>query len=320
MTKISSKKTQKKAISVTGGLNSSQKWLLLAFVIFLIIILGFLANQYLGANSQKLASKTAQSSIQDRSSNKNFEASKSDTMSAKPSPTGPVIPANYGRSVIVPILTYHYIGENPIPDDKARDNLSVSPDKFDQELGILQKNGYHPISLDTLYAALKGGLLPSKPIVITFDDGYIDFYTNAFPIIKRYGFVVISFIPTGLMNQGYYLGWDQIKQMDASGLVSFQAHSVQHANLLMLTGDQLKYQVTESKRVLEEKLGKKVNFMAYPYGSSNALTWQAAKDAGYFGALGTWYGTTESEGTVFDMPRVKIAGSWSIDQFARMFP
>lgn len=224
-------------------------------------------------------------------------------------------PVNSGQSVRVPILTYHYIGQNPNPQDKLRDNLSVSVEKLDQQLGYLQKNGYNAISLDSLYAALKGGLLPPKPVVLTFDDGYIDFYLNAYPVLKKYGFRVTSFIPTGLINQGYYLTWDQIKEMDASGLVSFQAHSVNHYNLALLSSDALNYQLVESKRVLEEKLGKKVNFMAYPYGISNESTWQAAKQAGYLAAVGSWFGQIESEGTMYDWPREKIGGNFSLEDF-----
>lgn len=241
--------------------------------------------------------------------------------SASPSATPSLsIPKNYGRSVSVPILTYHYIGNNPNPADKARDNLAVVPDRFDEEMGILQKKGYTPISLDTMYSALKGNSsLPSKPIILTFDDGYIDFYTTAYPILKKYNFHATSFIPTGLMGQGYYMSWAQIKEIDSSGLISFQAHSVNHPNLTALNSDQLKYQLSESKKRLEAELSKPVNFMAYPYGISNENTWNAAQGAGYVGALGTYAGSIESEGNLFDMPRLKVAGGWTTEDFSKRF-
>ncbi|MBI2021789.1 polysaccharide deacetylase family protein [Candidatus Daviesbacteria bacterium] len=226
-------------------------------------------------------------------------------------------PVPQGRQLRVPILTYHYIGNNPNPDDKARDNLSVSPDKFEEEMAYLQKQGYATISLDTLYAALKGQVtLPDKSIILTFDDGYVDFYVNAYPILRKYNLHATSFIPTGLIGQGYYLNWDQIKEMDASGLISFQSHSVTHADLPSLSSDQLKYQLAESKKTLEAQLGKPVNFMAYPYGTSNSTVWQAAKEAGYMGAVGTWSSTIQSEGTIMDMPRIKIPGGIELQVFA----
>ncbi|MBI3486177.1 polysaccharide deacetylase family protein [Candidatus Daviesbacteria bacterium] len=230
------------------------------------------------------------------------------------------IPQNFGRTVNVPILMYHYIGNNPNPIDTARDYLSVPPDKFDAQMSYLASKGYTTISLDTLYAALKGSAsLPNKPITLTFDDGYIDFYINAYPILKKYNFTAISFIPTGLMNQGYYLNWDQIREMHNSGLIIFEAHTVNHYNLNNLSYDKVKNQLTQSKQTLQDILGYPINFIAYPYGLSNPSVWQAAKEVGFVGGLGTWGGTIESEGNIMNMPRIRIAGSWSLAEFARRF-
>lgn len=229
-------------------------------------------------------------------------------------------PIFIGRSVRIPILMYHYIGNNPNPADKARDALSTAPDKFDAQLGYLASAGYTPITFDTMYSALKGGgSLPSKPIILTFDDGYVDFYVNAFPILRKYGFRAVSFIPTGLMNQGYYLTWSEIKEMQSSGLISFEAHSVTHANLALLSGDRLRNEIIQSKSTLESEIGEPVNFFAYPYGTSNPITWQAVKAAGYAGAVGTWYGLIESEGTQYNWPRVRIAGGISLEDFKKKF-
>lgn len=236
---------------------------------------------------------------------------------SKPSPKPNPIPQHSGKIVRVPILTYHYIGNNPNPADKARDNLEVAPDKFDEEMGYLSKQGYSAISFDTFYASLKGtASLPSKPIILTFDDGYIDFYLNAYPILRKYGLHAVSFISTGLINQGYYMSWAQIKEIDSSGLVSFQAHSVSHPNLVSLSDKDLQYQITESKKVLEGQLGKTVNTFAYPYGISDARVWQYVKNAGFIGAVGTWYGNQESEGVIYDMPRIKVGGGTTIESFA----
>lgn len=228
-----------------------------------------------------------------------------------------ILPQNYGRSINVPILTYHYIGTNGDRNDTARDNLSVAPDKFEEQMQYLATKGYTPITLDTMYAGLKGQItLPSKPVILTFDDGYIDFYVNAYPILRRFGFHAVSFIPTGLMNQGYYLTWTQIEEMNGSGLISFEAHSVNHPNLTTLPYDSLKYQLSESKKVLESHTGRPVNFFAYPYGASNEVVWQAVKDAGFVGAVGTWGGAVISEGNIIDMPRIKIPGGLPISDFA----
>lgn len=243
------------------------------------------------------------------------------TPSPKSSPTpSPSIkaefPSHYGKQVTVPILTYHYIGNNPNPEDKLRYSLSVTPDNFDSQMQYLSQNGYTTITLDTLYASLKGDFpLPPKPIILTFDDGYMDFYLNAYPILKKYNLSATSFIPAGLINQGYYLNWDQIKEMDKSGLIKFEAHTIYHSDLTALDDNQIKYELLESKKILETNLGKPVNFMAYPYGVSDARVWQKTKEAGYLGSVGTWYGNIVSEGVIYDMPRIKIDGLYTFETF-----
>lgn len=87
--------------------------------------------------------------------------------------------------------------------------------------------------------------------------------------------------------------------------------------MTMLSYDQMVYQARESRKILAEKIGKPVDYFAYPYGFANEITWKAVEAAGYKAAVGTWFGTTESEGSLFDMPRVRIAGKLSIEDFAK---
>lgn len=218
-------------------------------------------------------------------------------------------------NIKVPILTYHFIANNPNPKDRARDSLSVPPDKFEAQMDYLSQNGYTPITLDTLYGIYNGlAGAPAKPVILTFDDGYIDFYTNAFPILRRFNFHAVSFIPTGLIGGSYYMNWDQIKEIQASGLVNFESHSVTHANLVSLKYDALLKQLADSKNILSSQTGYPVNFVAYPYGASNALVQSAVRKAGYVGGLGTWYGKVAGGG--INMPRIKVSGFWSIKEFA----
>lgn len=295
-----------------------KKHILSLAAIVLIAVAATLIFSFLKVDQQKpIGSRVF--NIKKESSNSSVVAIKNATKSATPKPSlKPIpIPAQTGRSVRIPILTYHYIGNNPNPADKARDNLEVTPDKFEQQMEYLSKNGYQTVSFDTLYAALGGkSTLPAKSIILTFDDGYIDFYLNAFPILRRFGLHAISFIPTGLIGTSYYMSWGQIKEIDSSGLVSFQAHSVTHPNMTSLSDEQLKHQVIESKKTLESQLGKPVNTFAYPYGISDERVWKAVKNAGFIGSVGTWYGNTVSEGTILDMPRIKIPGSADINNFA----
>ncbi len=218
-------------------------------------------------------------------------------------------------SLRVPILTYHYIANNPNPKDRARDALSVSPDKFEAQMQYLAQNGYTPVTLDTLFGIFnKQTSAPAKPIVLTFDDGYIDFYTNAFPILRRFNFHAVSFIPTGLMGGGYYMNWNQIKEIASSGLVTFEGHTVNHVNLPSLSYAAALKQLVDSKNIIQANTGYPVNFVAYPNGSSNGSVQAAAQKAGYVGGLGTWYG--KAWGISMNMPRIKVSGFWSIKEFA----
>ncbi|MDO8638046.1 MAG: polysaccharide deacetylase family protein [Candidatus Daviesbacteria bacterium] len=221
-----------------------------------------------------------------------------------------------GNQLRVPILFYHYIGNNPNPADLVRNNLSVSPDKFDEQMRYLKENGYNSISLDTLYPSLRGQTtLPSKPVVLTFDDGYIDFYTNAYPILLKYGLHATVFIPTNLMNQGYYLSWNQIREMSGSGLIHFGAHGLNHWHLTSLPSLLAESEIVQSKKILQDILGIPINFIAYPYGSVNENVINITKKAGYMGALGTWANKIQSEGTIYDMPRLRVGGGASLETF-----
>ncbi|OGE20015.1 hypothetical protein A3A14_00190 [Candidatus Daviesbacteria bacterium RIFCSPLOWO2_01_FULL_43_38] len=226
-------------------------------------------------------------------------------------------PQHSGNRLRVPILMYHYIGLNPNPSDKARDSLSISPEKFERQMKYLKENGYTTTSLDTLYAALKKtATLPEKVVILTFDDGYIDFYFNAYPILKKYGFSATIFIPTGLVGQPAYLSWSQIKDMHSSGLVVFGAHTVSHPHLPSLSRETALKEITESKNTLSDHLGVPVNFLAYPYGSTNESVITLTKEAGYTGSVGTWPDKIQSEGTIYNMPRLRVSGGISLDNFA----
>lgn len=218
-------------------------------------------------------------------------------------------------NIKVPILTYHFIANNPNPKDRARDALSVPPDKFELQMEYLVQNGYTPVTLDTLYGIYNNQTqAPAKPVVLTFDDGYIDFYTNAFPILRRFNFHAVSFIPTGLIGGSYYMNWNQIKEIQASGLVTFEGHGVTHSSLVGMSFDKAYKELLDSKNMLYSQTGYPVNFIAYPYGTSNRTVWSAAQKAGYVGGLGTWYG--KAFGPSINMPRIKVSGFWTIKEFA----
>ena len=227
------------------------------------------------------------------------------------------IPTIHARNIQIPILMYHYIGNNPNKKDTARTKLSVSPQQFIEELSYLSSQGYTPITLDTMYALQNGNAeSPKKPVVLTFDDGYEDFYVNVYPLLKSFGFHAVAFIPTGLMNQKYFMSWDQVREIQNSGLVDFEGHSVNHVDLTKLTDLELTEELKESKITLESMTGRPVNFIAYPSGRVNNRVQNKALQLGYVGGVTTREDI--SSGISMIMPRVRIKGDNSLAEFIRL--
>lgn len=220
-------------------------------------------------------------------------------------------------SASVPILTYHYIRDYNNPNDLLGNRLSVSPSIFDAQMSYLNSHGYTPITLDTLYGIFSHQTTQSvKPVILTFDDGYIDFYANAYPILKKYNFHAVSFIITGVVGQPAYLSWGNIKEMQSSGLISFEAHTVTHAYLPKLSYAAMFNELQQSKITLQTNTGTIVNFIAYPYGASNTSIQKAASQIGLAGGVGTWGGYASYKS--MNMPRFPVLSS--LQSISSRFP
>lgn len=220
----------------------------------------------------------------------------SPTPTLTPTPTPIPLPALVPGelSLNVPVLLYHYVGDNPNPQDHARDTLSVPPQIFGEQLKTLVDNGYTSISLDELADAFEGkATLPPKPVVLTFDDGYLDFYHIAWPIVQSFRMKATVFIPTGLVGGGAYMTWSMIEEISRSSLITIAGHSVSHTSLLSRSNDQLAWELVESKRVLESHIGKPVTWFAYPYGFFDDRVVAELKRAGYRGAVTTLFGASQ---------------------------
>jgi len=184
----------------------------------------------------------------------------------------------------VPILMYHDI----LP--KKQVFFDVTPQEFEQHLQFIKQQGFNPISYDQLVIHLRTGLpLPEKPIMLTFDDGYGGHYEYVYPLLKKYGYpAVFSIYTSGVGNNvgRSHVNWEQLKEMAADPLVTIAAHSVTHPkDLRRLSDDKLQMEVTESKQILESKLGIPIRYFTYPAGKYNQKVAAAVKKAGYLSAL-----------------------------------
>src|SRR5258708_2761985 len=141
----------------------------------------------------------------------------------------------------VPILMYHHIRINPMPASPLWASLNVDPNLLDSELNYLHTNDFHIITLGDLIKIMNGQeKLPKNPVILTFDDGYEDFYTNAFPLLQKYKMKATEFVITQVETAPAYLSWDQIVALDKSGLVEIAAHTQHHPFLTDLNATLIK--------------------------------------------------------------------------------
>lgn len=214
----------------------------------------------------------------------------------------------------VPILMYHSISDNP------KNLLCLSPAHFAQQMQHLKDAGYHTITFGDLDDWAAGKPIPVKPVLITFDDGYRDNYTNAFPVLKRLGLKAAIFMTTGFFDARMNLTADMAKEMKASGLIEFGSHTVSHADLTTLPDDRLRNEIFQSKSELESKLGGPVAAFCYPSGRFNEKTVQYVKKAGYRFAVTTRPGWAELSQGALTLHRIRINGDLSLKQFKEMLP
>ncbi len=166
------------------------------------------------------------------------------------------------------VLMYHHIYKYDDTCDLEK-TLYVEPDVFARQMDFLLKHKWTPVTFEDLQNSYKNNSfkLPKKPVLITFDDGWLDNYTKAFPILKEKNIKANIFISYDYIGRPGCMNWSHILEMKNSGLVCFGSHTLSHAKLTSLTDREISNELTESKRLLEEKLQLPVNCFAYPYGA-----------------------------------------------------
>ena len=216
-----------------------------------------------------------------------------DSTAAGGGATGPYAEIPPGRrEVRVPIVEYHYIRVNPIPSDRLGYNLSTTPAAFAAQLDWLVAHGYHTVTLADLrdYFAL-GVPLPARPVILTFDDGYRDFWDTAYPMLSARGMKAVAYIVPGFLNRRNYLTPAQVAGLDRTGMVEIGSHTVDHADLVAIPAAQRDVELTASRGALEQLLGHPVLDFCYPSGRFDPAVVAAVAAAGYES------GTTEAPGT-----------------------
>lgn len=193
--------------------------------------------------------------------------------------------ASAGNSNI-PILCYHNL--NPVKPG----SMNMTPKKFESQMKWLLDHGFTIIPLQDAVGYLQGkrSSLPHKAIVVTADDGWKSVYEYMYPIVKKYRFPVTLFIYPQTISEGKNaMTWDELKELQQTGLFDIQSHTYDHPNFKIMKRhlspekfeNDVKMQMVKSKSILEEKTGKKITLLAWPFGIYNDYLEQQAAKAGY---------------------------------------
>ncbi len=224
------------------------------------------------------------------------------------------------------ILMYHMISDT---DHLSERRYALPPREFRKQMGYLKDKGYVLLSLDTFcdYIKRKPDNFPDKSLAITFDDGYMDNYENAFPILCEYGFPANIFMVSGLIgkenawmeSENYpsrrLMRWQEIEEMKRHGIL-IGSHTTNHFRLSELPPSAAKNEIAGSKKALEDGLGSPVNHFAYPYGDLNESVIDMVKGSGYETACSTRSGFNSENIDLLALRRLEIYGTDALWQFA----
>ena len=219
----------------------------------------------------------------------------------------------------VPILMYHSISERP---PAATAPLAVHPAAFADQMAWLRDRGFTPLTLGGLHSRSSG----TRPVVITFDDGYADFHELALPILERHGFPATVFLTTGWMPDAgphaagrpldRMLCWRQVEEAAGAG-IEFGGHGHSHPQLDQLPLPALRDELIVNKKLLEDRIGTPVTTMAYPFGYSSARVRREVRRAGYTLACAVANDLADARHDVLALPRLTIRGTTSPAAFGR---
>lgn len=223
-----------------------------------------------------------------------------------PSATKPEI--NFAE-LEIPVLMYHHIrqiNENLSP---MAVSLSVDPKKFEAQLDYIQSLGY----TTTNFRKLKAGDLPEKPIILTFDDGYENFYTYAFPALKKRHMTAVTYIITKQIDTGTYMSLRQILELQDYG-IEIGSHTLHHYDLSTLSDKDQALEILDSKRILENLLEQPVVSFCYPYGKYNKTSKDLIEKAGYEFAV-TVNGGVSKFSHLLDLERLRVNYDTNIQKY-----
>jgi peptidoglycan/xylan/chitin deacetylase (PgdA/CDA1 family) len=232
----------------------------------------------------------------------------------------PLIRVGWNRQRKVPILMYHSVGKEEQLARGPYYRTSVSPESFSLQMNFLHLRGYRTCTLTEAIACLDKPTsgTDDKVVVITFDDGFADFYTGAFPILHRFGLTATMFLPTGYIADSPMafkdhncMTWSQIRELQKCG-IEFGSHTVTHPQLRTLDRPAIERELTESKKAIEDRTGCAAESFAYPYAFPQVdtgfrrLLRECLESAGYVNGVCTIVGRANTSSDRFFLERLPL--------------
>ncbi|MDR3642891.1 MAG: polysaccharide deacetylase family protein [Candidatus Doudnabacteria bacterium] len=226
-----------------------------------------------------------------------------------------------GRAIALPILMYHHVGSLPAGADKIQADLTVRSVSFEAQAKWLKENGYQSVSLNDIYLASLGKfVLPKKPVVFTFDDGYEDVFQNAVPILKKYGFSgsfgIITKKPGTSAGLNFYAPWGDIAAayMNGEEVVSHTQTHFDGSNPKYTAG-YIYGELSGSMADIKNRLDITTNILIYPYGHYTPTYIVEAKKAGYVMGITVHEGDIVNLDDLMRIPRVRVHGAETLRRF-----
>jgi peptidoglycan/xylan/chitin deacetylase (PgdA/CDA1 family) len=213
------------------------------------------------------------------------------------------------RNYVAPILMYHSVNQEVPPGNR----LVVSVKSFERQMRFLKEHHYNVVPLKTIAALIKEKKkIPPRTVALTFDDGYKDNYTYAFPLLKKYNFCATMFVIINEIGrpQGDRLSWEDLYAMRDSGLIYFGSHALGPEPLVNIKSEkEVHRQIFESKKILEGKLGLIIDAFSYPEGRFTPQIKKWVEEAGYKLAVATNPGKESPNDDGFALKRLRISST-----------
>jgi peptidoglycan/xylan/chitin deacetylase (PgdA/CDA1 family) len=210
----------------------------------------------------------------------------------------------------VPILCYHQIRDWKPTDSKVSRTYIVPPAAFAAQMRMLADSGYHTITPDQLYAYLISGTrLPSKPIILSFDDTDLDQYIVGYPEMKKYGFKGLFFIMTVSLGKPHYMSREQVRELSDNGNI-IGSHTWDHHNVKKYEGSDWITQLDKPTKTLEQITGKNIRYFAYPFGLWNTAAFPELKKRGFVAAFQLNEKPDQND-PLYSVRRIIVPGTWN---------